>query len=332
MKERIAGALLAIGTSLLALSSQHPESVLKGEYLGQKPPGKTPELFAPGVLSTGSHELDITLSPGLDEIYFTRTGPDFFSSIIRFHRVDGTWRGPEIPAFVGENGANYPFVTPDGKKIYFETKGMLPGKNEAAEFVAVVDRTESGWSAVKPVHVAGEESRMMFLSVSRSGNLYFSSNRKGGWGGFDLYKSDIAPDGSLRPENLGPDVNSEANEFHAFIAPDESFLIFDAMNRPGGFGRNDLYVSFRKEDGTWTKAENLGAEVNTEASDMRPYVSPDGKYLFFCSDRSAAQTRPAGTKMDYRRFMDRINGPGNGSQDIYWMEATIIARVKARRP
>ena len=330
MRSKTLRLMLLLLLSLFAYPQKNQAPLLPGDYLGQRVPGSAAELFAPGIVSTGNHELDITVSPDLDEIYFTRSGQDWFSSVICYQRVDGIWQEPEVPSFVNENGANYPFITPDGKKIFFEMKGKTPGSDQAVEQVAVVERTKNGWTTPKTVHDNSADYRLMFVSVSQKGTLYFSANRKDGLGGFDIYRSEIAPDGSLHPENLGPAVNSEANEFHAFIAADESYLIFDSQNRPGGYGRNDLYISFRKEDGTWTKAENMGAEVNTDAGDMRPYVSPDGKCLFFCSDRANPRIGASGREMDYRSFMDRINGPGNLNQDIYWMDARIIATLKNR--
>jgi len=70
-------------------------------------------------------------------------------------------------------------------------------------------------------------------------------------------------------------------EHDPFVAPDESYLVFTSVNRPGGYGSGDMYISFRKEDGTWTEAKNLGKLFNTSGYDFCPIVSPDGEYFFF---------------------------------------------------
>ncbi len=165
----------------------------------------------------------------------------------------------------------------------------------------------------------------MFSSAAGNGNLYYSSNYENNTGGFDIYRSQLIDGEYSKPENLGKNINSSFNEFHAYIAIDETYIILDS-DRDGGFGNNDLYISFRKSGGGWTEAANMGDKINTEYSDMRPFVSPDGKYLFFCSNRiKSAETEDI---WQYDNFMKRINGPGNSSQDIYWVSAQIIEDLK----
>ena len=64
------------------------------------------------------------------------------------------------------------------------------------------------------------------------------------------------------------------------ISPDETFIVF-ASAKKGGYGANDLYISFRRRDGTWSKGFNLGPKVNTAGEELGPRISPDGKFLFF---------------------------------------------------
>ena len=165
----------------------------------------------------------------------------------------------------------------------------------------------------------------MHASVARNGALYFGSNRPAGRGGFDIYRAAAIPDGYAPAENLGPAINSPENEYHPFIAPDESYLLFDAR-RSSGAGANDLYVSFRRPDGSWTAATSLGPAINTRAGEMRPCVSPDGTWLFFCSDRSLGD--PEAPPESVVAFHRRVNGPGNGSQDIYRVSASLVQRLR----
>ena len=75
--------------------------------------------------------------------------------------------------------------------------------------------------------------------------------------------------------------------------------------RPDGYGDFDLYVSYRKEDGTWTKAKNMGESINTPARESVSVVSPDGKYLFFMSRR-------------------------NGIGELFWVDANIIEALRPK--
>ena len=84
-------------------------------------------------------------------------------------------------------------------------------------------------------------------------------------------------------ENLGADINTEADEGDIYVAPDESFLIVTS-DREGGLGRADLYISMHMPDGGWSKPKNLGAPINSESSDYCPVMSADGRFFFFTRD------------------------------------------------
>jgi hypothetical protein len=86
-------------------------------------------------------------------------------------------------------------------------------------------------------------------------------------------------------ESLGGGVNTPTPGIHPFIAPDESFVIFDAARSGGQGGEGDLYVCFRKSDGSWGDAVNLGDAVNSKGTNSCAALSPDGKYLFFTKHR-----------------------------------------------
>jgi Tol biopolymer transport system component len=103
--------------------------------------------------------------------------------------------------------------------------------------------------------------------------------------------------------NLGDAINSEKNDWDAYVAPDESYIIFSSQERADTIGGQDLYISYRKEDGTWTPAKNMGPRVNSESGEICPSMSLDGKTFFFTSRR-------------------------RGKVDIFWMTADIIEELK----
>ena len=80
-------------------------------------------------------------------------------------------------------------------------------------------------------------------------------------------------------ENLGPNVNTIYDEGDAFIAPDESYIIFSSQDRSDSIGGQDLYIAYRKADGSWTQAKNMGESVNSESGEICPSISLDGKYF-----------------------------------------------------
>ena len=116
------------------------------------------------------------------------------------------------------------------------------------------------------------------------------------------------------PENLGGSINTAGDEVEPWIAPDESYLIFSAKNRPDSVGGYDIYLS-RREHGVWQEAQPLGYGVNTSWLDFNPSVSPDGGWLYFSNTRP--NTGPIGERFDTPRSERNVSGIGNGKGDIY---------------
>ena len=88
-----------------------------------------------------------------------------------------------------------------------------------------------------------------------------------------------------------------------------------------------MYISFKKEDGTWTKSKNMGSIINTFYREVDPVVSPDSKYIFFRSNRRIHKSYSE-TAVTYGEFINILNSPGNGEGDIYWVDAKVIQNLK----
>ena len=189
------------------------------------------------------------------------------------------------------------------------------------------DRTETGWKKpVNPGAPVNTDELEIHPSVIADGTLYFSSGRKGGMGRDDIYRSRYIKGRFMEPENLGNAINTEYGEGDIFIAPDESYIIFSS-GRPGGFGRNDLYISFQKKDGSWITAVNMGEKINSPEVEYCPSVSPDGKYFFFTSYRRPEKAFPE-QPITYNDIIRINNEPLNGSGNIYWINTEIINQIK----
>ncbi|HMG94210.1 MAG TPA: hypothetical protein VK589_29325, partial [Chryseolinea sp.] len=142
--------------------------------------------------------------------------------------------------------------------------------------------------------------------VSDKGTLFFGAylDSIGNYGKSDLYYYSLK-DHSAAIINLGNVINSTSEEWDPFIAPDESYLLFES-DRPGGYGGTDIYITFNR-DSSWSQPVNLGSSINTKGYEVAARVSPDGKFLFF----------------------DR---PQKNEQDIYWVSSDIIERLKSQNP
>ena len=121
------------------------------------------------------------------------------------------------------------------------------------------------------------------------------------------------------------DIKSDVNIGSPFIAPDESYLLFQG-NIPGGFGGNDIYISFLNKNGFWKAPINLGAGINSKSSEIGPRVSFDGKYLFFDSNKGYDEEMLKGKS--YREFLNYLKSPENGYGTLYWVNMTIINKLR----
>lgn len=292
-----------------------------------------PELFASGRISTGDMELNAAFTPDGKTLYFTKRTPKPQLWVIVVSQLRrGQWSAPEVAPFSGQYNDFDPFVSPDGKRLYFSSNRPVEGAGRARTDYDIwyVERTPRGWSQPQhldaPVNTPAQE---FYPSVTKDGTLYFSSNRPGGSGGGDIYRARFVDGRYAEPENLGDSINATTNEGDPYISPDEDYLIFVSYNRQGASGDGDLYISVRR-DGHWSKAENLGPEINSPALDFCPIVSPDGKWLYFTSERGFADT-PQQRRLTSSELARALHGPGNGLGDIYRVDAKSVLTSRGGR-
>ena len=289
-------ALLALACGIDASGQSFPR--LEGPYLGQKPPGLTPQPFAPGIVTTDGEEGCAGFAREGKVFVFQRfLGGRCHTYITRLK--DGVWTAPELIPFWETMADNGDFVfSSDDKTMLYQVRSVSGGGPISHVWRAEV--TDTGWgeqtALPPPVNTQHFES---YASDAIDGTLYFFSRRPGGKGQFDLYRSAFKNGIYADPVNL-ESLNTEFNEWDPFVAPDESYVIFCSM-KPGGLGRDDLYISFKGKDGRWGLPVNMGEDVNSTGSENRPCVTRDGRYFFFTSTR-------------------------NGSRDVFWVEAGYLER------
>lgn len=325
------GFLFSILLILIKCSKGDDFTVLQGPYLGQAPPGMTPEIFAPGIISTGFRENCATFAPGGRELYYGIAGAPF--GVIIYMKLENTrWTTPQIIPAIGKY-SNFDFtLSPDGKKVYFTSYRPLSGKGEPADRrnLWFIEKTDSGWSEPQIILFPSDDVEAVYPSIADNGNLYFFIS-EGSEKDTDIFYSQQINSQYGEPIRLGDEINSSYNDWDAYIAPDESYIIFGSAERPDGYGGSDLYVSFRKEDDTWTKAVNMGDQINSSEYEICPYVTADGKYFFFTSQRSFV--KPYSEKpLTYEEKIKILNSPGNGfyNGDIYWVDARIIEEFREK--
>lgn len=140
------------------------------------------------------------------------------------------------------------------------------------------------------------------VAVTADGKtLYFVSDRPGGVGGRDIWVTTLKDSQWTPPVSLGPAINSVSDDGGMTVSTDGKRLIF-ASNRPGGFGRDDLYMT-TLVDGRWTPPVNLGPGVNTRYTEAMAYMTKDGRELYFHSDRPGGG--PGDRSIWVSKFQDR---------------------------
>lgn len=325
---------------LTAISCNQPSETLPGKlqfpplsgpYLGQPLPDSLPQLFAPGIVSTGLFTRDVAISPDGKEIYFcVAIGNYTYSTILYTKEVNGKWSPPEIVPFSGGPGVMdfEPAFSQDGSRLFFLSTRPDGDEPVGDQDIWVVDRTSEGWSEPKnlgePVNTDGGE---FFPSLTNNGTLYFTRNEKGSRLN-QIFRSRWEKGAFQEPELLPENVNCGTNRFNAFVAPDESYMIVPATGRSDAFDGVDYYVVFRNSEDRWSEPVNLGEKVNSDnARGWSPYVSPDGRYFFFMATRTQEIEQ---SQWNYTHLIELNNSPENGNADIYWMEAGFIEKLKKK--
>jgi tetratricopeptide (TPR) repeat protein len=278
--------------------------VIRGDYLGLKTPGRTPELFAPGIVSSPYWEHSpLVFSPDGTEVFWSVVFEDSETGVILvMKRVKDEWVEPQVLPFSKARFRDIcPTLSTDGKTLRFTSCRPTSEAGKAGDFnIWFVTRSGEGWSEpqlLAPGIASGKDARAVF---TKDGSMYFGSWREGSIDGSNIYRSAVIDGQYAKPVRLDAPFNT-GNAMPAYIAPNEEYLLFESF-RAGGYGGCDFWIGVRQPDGSWGEAINLGGEVNSKFDDWFGGFSPDGKYFFFVSSR-------------------------NGNNDLYWVEAGVIEEI-----
>ncbi|MGN7204241.1 OmpA family protein [Pedobacter sp. SAFR-022] len=167
-------------------------------------------------------------------------------------------------------------LSPDGKYLFFTGCNRPDGFGSCDIYVS----HKSGKKWDRPFNLGSVVNSKYWDSqpaVSPDGNtLYFSSNRPGGLGGYDLWKTQLKKDGTWSaPVNLGPEINTPYDEHTPFVHPDGQTLYFSSDGWPG-MGNKDIFYSRTDVSGNWSRPVNLGYPINSYHEETGLIVTPDG--------------------------------------------------------
>lgn len=278
-------------------------------YLGQTPPGTTREVFAQGVVSIDNgKEYKIAVSPDAKEIFFTRRTPGVRRSDRLWHSrlENGTLTVPEPARFGYDCVESDPCFTPDGKRLYFRSRRPVTGRNGAVgpPNIWYVEKTAEGWSEPRLMDSPVNDYRPVYFSISNDGTLYFTRSRPR-----EIWYAELIDGKYTEVKRLPDEINYLRAVAHPAIAPDGGYIIVDNYYMEDDRIVGSLYISFKKPDGSWTKAVSMKGVLNASDTDVLASVriTRDGKYMFF---------------EDYKRETDKA--------DLIWISTEIIEDLRAR--
>ncbi|TFH46495.1 MAG: hypothetical protein E4G94_02285, partial [ANME-2 cluster archaeon] len=250
---------------------------LTGPYLGEKPPGTIPELFASEfmVLGKGTHSTIVFSADGM-QAYWSYLGLCYSTM------ESGIWSMPKmLPFSRKEYNDDAPFLSPDGKQLFFtSTRPANDSDQSRKENIWVVDLIENGWSEPRLIPpIVNDMFQHWQVSVDLNGNLYFGygpdedSNK-------DIYSSKYVNGEYQKPEKLSGLINSETNDHNPYISPNGDFLIF-SRTKDGRPFDGGLFISFKEKNGSWSISTPLRKYIKFKSAGNCAIITPDGKYLFY---------------------------------------------------
>lgn len=320
-------SLMLLVTTLFAVSIVHGQVETSTFDINLHNLPDTPEIFAPGYISTGMYERDVAITLDGNEIYYSLFQGDW-NTIMVAKKANGVWQEPVVAPFARDTLFFYaePALSVNGNKIYFlSTK---PRENETAkpgwsnQNIWVANRNADGtWGEAEPLPENINKFEEFFPSLTNDGTLYFTRTDAES-GISQIFRSKLVGGIYQNPEKLPELINGKGTIFNACIAPDESYLIGCTVGRDTANPKQATYMLFfRNADDTWADGVDL-----TKALDLpcpraiSISVSADGKILFFASTAKTLEFKDLLPEWRLTSIAKRRLSPGNGNSDIYWMK------------
>lgn len=285
-----------------------------------------PEMVGTGALSTKYDVISVAFAG--DEVVFARSLPGTLSTrtiLCESPLENGKWQPPAVLPFSGQSSDISPRFSADGTRLYFASRRGQAG------LVGLWYSTRAGntWSSPQKLFTPlTDKAHQLGCSEAANGDLVVVTVRDGMNIVSFLSKKG---DGYGEPQAMDP-INATGYISDACIAPDESYVVFSAIGgadellSPGAiYQHGDLYISFRKE-GAWQKPVHLPEPVNSQASESSPSISPDGKYLYFTSDRNFVLDRHD-RPLTYDEIRRQIHGLRNGLSKVFRVPLAEILKL-----
>ena len=253
-------------------------------YLDQQMPNQKPIKFAPSIVNTQAIEINTVFNSSYTEMFFTRIiGKRFI--IHHSELKNGKWSSPKpIQMFKEQNKESVaidPSVTLDGNTMYFLGVSPEDRVKKAKPDIYKSEKVNGKWQIATKVGypISTDEYAESYPVVVADGSIYFTSDRPGGKGKRDIYRAQYLGNGKFDiPKSIGMPLNTEDNQRSTYVTPDETILITgNTYSNKKGFAIS-YYKNNKWQDPTYL---DIGETLDKDWIYFCPYLSPDGKYLFF---------------------------------------------------
>jgi len=273
------------------------------DYFGMTSPGEKTELFAPGIVSLkNSREGSLAISPNGDEVFFAG-GPSWpRCKIMHVRKLNGQWTKPEVAEFSRDCYSTEPAFSPDGRYLYYSSSKGMPDIQQYC--IWRIEKIGNRWGKAKRmIDIPNPGIWEFHPSITHDGTVYFcywdSKTNKG-----SIYRSKYSAGTDSVPERINLSFDTQSSVTNPFVDPGDRYIITSSTGQysKGGY---DVFISYKKEDGSWSPPANFGDRFNTPGDDDSFDVSPDGRFLFIYKEDDVYWTETKGVFQ--QRYEEELN-------------------------
>ncbi len=262
------------------------------DYFGLTSPVDSIKLFAPDIVSLKNvREKSLAISPAGDEVFFSggKSWPE--SKIMHVKKINNRWGEPQVADFNMDCFACEPAFSPDGKYLFFSSS---KGEADIKQYcIWRIERVGTGWgNPQKMIDITEPNIWEFHPTIAKNGSIYFcrwdNSKQYG-----SVYRSGLSDGVYSEPAKIGVSLNMQSSDTDPFIDPEEEYIITSTIGQ-NGYGGYDIYISYKKDDGSWSFPVNLGNRFNTSGDEDSFDVSPDGRFIFIYKQNDIYWTETKG--------------------------------------
>ncbi|MEP6647279.1 MAG: exo-alpha-sialidase [Saprospiraceae bacterium] len=315
--------LLIVLISFMACQ-QKTGLVPKVASLSLNTPSDSVKLFGEGIISTRYNERDMAITSNGDELFYSLgTYNQSLRVIIHLTKKNNQWAEGEVMSWSGRNNDIEPFISPDGKSLFFASNRPIAGDTTREDFnIWVSTKNGDEWTAPIALDtIINTKVDEFYPSVGKSKSLYFTAAHPGNNGKEDIYISKMLDGKYKTPVPLDTNVNSATYEFNAFVSPSEDTIIFSSYGRKDDLGGGDLYISIKNKEGAWQKAHNLGSGINSDGLDYCPFIDYPRHTFYFTSNRHPTLKSRIENSTKFKEMADNTL---NGLDNIYVIDLKAV--------